>query len=343
MTALLGLLPDELEAFLADLGEPRYRARQLFSWLHRGADFAEMSDLPAALRTRLAERASSGALRLREERTAPDGAAKYGFLTADRHLIETVLIPHQKRTTLCVSSQIGCGFRCRFCATGRQGLTRSLTAAEIVEQAVRAQQAVHPRRISNIVFMGMGEPLANYDAVMRAVRLLNHPWGLRIAARHIAISTCGLPDEIRRLAGEEIQVSLAVSLHAATDPLRSELVPVNRRHPLAELMDAVRYYVARTRRKVLFEYVVEPGLNDTPEQVRALAALLRGLPAAVNLIPRNPGRASERPNLRPTMALARRLREAGLKAAVRRSRGAEVLGACGQLRGAQLKRSQLTP
>jgi len=335
MTDLLGLHPDELGPFLAELGEPRYRARQVFSWLHRGANLAEMTDLPAALRARLAECASSGSLQLSEERTAPDGAVKFGFLTSDRHLIETVLIPHARRTTLCVSSQIGCAFRCRFCATGEQGLTRSLTAAEIVEQVVRVQQTIRPRRITNIVFMGMGEPLANYPAVLSAVRLLNHPWGLHIAARHIAISTCGLPAQIKRLAGEDLQVALAVSLHAATDRLRDQLVPVNREHPLSELMEAVRHYIARTRRKVLFQYVVEPGLNDTREQQRALVALLRGIPAAVNLIPRNPCRDSARPNLRPAMAFARHLREAGLEVAVRRSRGAEVLGACGQLRASR--------
>jgi 23S rRNA (adenine2503-C2)-methyltransferase len=290
MTELLSLLPDEIEVLLADLGpsgsrrsQPAYRARQLFSWLHRGASFEEMSDLPAALRARLSQQATAGSLRLRERLTARDQASKFAFHTADAHLIETVLIPHPNRNTVCVSSQIGCRYRCHFCATGKQGLTRDLTAGEIVEQVVRVQQAIIPQRTGNVVFMGMGEPLENYEAVLRAVRLLNHPWGLHIAARHIAISTCGLPDQIRRLAGEGLQVALAISLHAASDELRSRLVPVNRKHPLAELM------------------------------------------------PHNPPEA-DKPDPGPALAFAQRLRRLGLEVAVRRSRGAEVLGACGQLR-----------
>jgi 23S rRNA (adenine2503-C2)-methyltransferase len=356
---LLGLAPDELEALLADLGQPAYRARQLFSWLHHGTSFEEMSDLPASLRARLAECATAGSLRLGERLTARDGASKFGFHTGDSHLIETVLIPHANRNTVCVSSQIGCRYRCLFCATGKQGLTRDLTAGEIVEQVVRVQQAVRSgqggvasvaRYRSNVVFMGMGEPLENYDAVLKAVRLLNHPWGLHIAARHIAISTCGLPDGIRRLADEGLQVALAISLHAATDELRTRLVPVNRKYPLAELMSAAREYVDRTRRKVTFEWVVAPGLNDTPEQARALARSL--MQAMVNLIPHNPPEAgkpatpsvarveraiegtrpADKPDPGPALAFAQRLRRLGLEVAVRRSRGGEVLGACGQLR-----------
>lgn len=341
MTDLVGLLPEELEAFLAALGERAYRARQVFSWLHRGATFEQMTDLPAALRRRLRERAGAGSLKVQEKQTAPDGAAKFGFRTGDRHLVEAVAIPHfrpsdegtppHSRVTVCVSSQIGCAYRCRFCATGRQGLVRSLTAGEIVEQVLRTQQALQPRRVTNVVFMGMGEPLANYQAVMKAVRLLNHPWGLHIAARHIAISTCGLPEGIRRLSKEGLQVALAISLHAATDELRSQLVPINRKHPLAELMPAAKEYVDRTGRKVVFQYVVA-GLNDTPEQAQRLARLLKGMAATVNLIPRNPVGDASRPNPRPAMAFAQHLRALGLEVAVRRSRGAEVLGACGQLR-----------
>jgi len=338
VTELLSLLPEEIEALLANLGpsgsqrgQPSYRARQLFSWLHRGASFEEMSDLPAALRARLSQQATAGSLRLRERLTARDRASKFGFHTADAHLIETVLIPHPNRNTVCVSSQIGCRYRCHFCATGKQGLTRNLTAGEIVEQVVRVQQAVIPQRTGNVVFMGMGEPLENYEAVIRAVRLLNHPWGLHIAARHIAISTCGLPDQIRRLAGERLQVALAISLHAATDELRNRLVPVNRKYPLAELMSAAREYVDRTGRKVTFEWVVAPGLNDTPAQARALARSLRRMQAMVNLIPHNPPEA-DKPDPGPALAFAQRLRHLGLEVAVRRSRGADVLGACGQLR-----------
>jgi 23S rRNA (adenine2503-C2)-methyltransferase len=331
---LLGLLPDELEPMVGALEQPAYRARQIFSWLHRGTDVSAMTDLPKELRRRLAELATAGTLSLAAREEAPDGAVKYGFHTADSHTIETVLIPHRGRTTVCLSSQIGCGFACAFCATGSQGLTRSLGPGEIVEQAVRVQESA-TSRISNIVFMGMGEPLANYEAVLKAVRLLNCGDGLHIGARHIAISTCGLPDQIRRLAGEGLQLSLAVSLHGATDAVREQLVPLNRKHPIAEVMSAARFFAEHTGRKVAFEYVVIPGLNDTPNQARHLGQLLRGLPAMVNLIPEHPLETPDRPDLGAAHRFAHLLREGGLEAVVRRSRGGEVLGACGQLAAAR--------
>jgi len=341
---LLGLSPAELEAFLEGLGQPRYRARQLFSWLHRGASFDEMTDLPRELRRQLGDLATAGTLTLVTRADAPDESAKFAFRTSDTHLIETVLIPHRGRITVCVSSQIGCAFGCAFCATGKQGLTRSLRAGEIVEQVVRVQQAIAPqpvgqelascpiaRRVSNVVFMGMGEPLANYDAVLKAIALLNNEHGIGIGARHIAISTCGLPDQIRRLAGEGLQVALAISLHGATDAVRNQLVPAGRKHPIAQLMAAARHYAQSTGRKIAFEYVVVPGANDTSEQATRLAALLRGLPSMVNVIPRNPLEESSRPDPGAAFRFASLLEARGLAAVVRRSRGAEVLGACGQL------------
>jgi len=330
-TDLTALLPEELTEFMARLGQPGYRARQVFCWLHRGASFAGMSDLPRPLRDRLSQEARAGTLALVARQTAPDGATKLGLRAADGHLIETVLMPYARRTTVCVSSQIGCAYGCVFCATGQQGLTRSLSAGEIVEQVVRAQGLARPRRVSNVVFMGMGEPLANYDAVMRAVRLLNHPWGLRIAARHVALSTCGLPEEIRRLASEDLQVALAVSLHAGDDEVRSQLVPINRRHPIAEVVRAARDYARQTGRKVAFEYMVAAGLNDTPDQARRVAELLTGMPAMVNVIPQNPTGQGGEPDARAARAFAGLLRSHGLEVAVRRSRGGQILGACGQL------------
>ncbi|MFB3881656.1 MAG: 23S rRNA (adenine(2503)-C(2))-methyltransferase RlmN [Armatimonadota bacterium] len=336
---LLGLSPDELEAFLQQLGQPAYRAHQLLSWLHRGASFEEMTDLPKALRERLAQTATAGTLSLLARYDASDGSAKFAFRTGDGHTIETVLIPHpsaslragRSRVTVCVSSQIGCAFGCAFCATGKQGLTRSLRASEIVEQVVRVQADIAPRRVTNVVFMGMGEPLANYDAVLKAVSLLNNEHGLGIGARHIAVSTCGLPREMRRLADEGLQLALAVSLHAATDDVRQQLVPLARKHPIAEVIAAARCYADKTGRKVAFEYVVVPGLNDTPDQARTLAGLLRGIPAMVNVIPRNPADESGPPEPHSAFRFAHLLQERGLPAVVRRSRGAEVLGACGQL------------
>ncbi len=336
---LLDLLPEELAGFLRRLDQPAYRARQLFSWLHRGASFEDMTDLPKSLRVRLAELAQPGTLEPRLQETAPDGATRFVLRAPDGELIESVLILHARRTTVCVSSQIGCAFRCRFCATGQQGLVRDLTAGEIVEQVVRLQQAAHPTRVTNIVFMGMGEPLANYDAVLKAVRLLNHPDGINIGARHIAISTCGLPKGIRRLAAEGLQVALAISLHAATDDVRDQLVPVNRKHPLSEVIAAAGVYAQRTGRKVSFQYVVLPGLNDTPEQARRLVTLTRGLPCMVNVIPQNMLDGVTPTDDRAARNFAGILRARGLPVAVRRSRGAEVLGACGQLRADASRRT----
>jgi len=330
---LMGLSPDELAVFLSGLGQPAYRARQLFSWLHRGAAFEEMTDLPKQLRHRLAAFASAGTLEIQQRESAPDATTKLAFRAGDGEIVETVLIPHRDRTTVCVSSQIGCAYGCQFCATGQQGLTRSLSEGEIVHQVVQAQREIAPRRISNVVFMGMGEPLANYDAVTKAVRLLNLPGGLNIGARHIALSTCGLPGQIKRLAGERLPVALAISLHGATDQVRSQLVPINRKHPIAEIMTAAREFAERTGRKVTFEYMIVPGLNDTGEQARRLAALVRGFPAMVNLLPRNPIQSSAQPDAGAVAHFAGILEKLGVPVAVRRSRGAEVLGACGQLRG----------
>jgi len=329
---LLQMLPEELADLVVGLGQPAYRARQVFSWLHRGASFEEMTDLSRDLRARLVGIARAGSLEMACEETAPDGAAKLAFRTEDGRVVESVLIPHGRRTTVCVSSQIGCAFACRFCATGEQGLVRNLAAGEIVEQVVRVQARWRPNRVSNVVFMGMGEPLANYEAVVRAVRLLNRPGGLHVGARRIAISTCGLPEQMRRLAEEGLQVALAVSLHAATDELRDELVPINKRHPISEVIAAARHFSRRTGRKIAFQYVVAPGLNDTQEQARRLVAIARGLPYMVNLIPRNPTVGSESPDADAAARFARLLRKLGAEVSVRRSRGAEVLGACGQLR-----------
>ena len=325
------MLPEELELFMRGLGQPAYRVRQVFTWLHRGASFEEMTDLPRPVRERLGELARTSSLELVTRRRAADGTRKYAFRSADGHLLESVFIPHADHTTVCVSSQIGCAFGCAFCASGERGLIRSLSASEIVEQVVWIQKAVAPRRVSNVVFMGMGEPLANYEAVLRAVRLLNHPQGLNIGARHISISTCGLPDQILRLAGEGLQVNLAISLHGATDEVRSQLVPINRTYSLARVIAAARRYAESTGRKVSFEYVVVPGLNDTPEQARHLATLMRGLPYMVNLIPQHPT-GEGRPDPSAANAFAELLTTMKVEVAVRHSRGAEVLGACGQLR-----------
>jgi len=336
------MFPEELAEALAPLEAPAFRARQVFAWMHRRLvkDFTEMTDLPAALRAKLAEDFHLTALREVERAEAADGATRFLFALADGNTVETVYLPTATRATVCISSQVGCPFGCRFCATGQSGFTRNLSAAEIVDQVYRAQAALPAdRRISNVVYMGMGEPLANYEQVLRSVRLLLHPLGLNLAQRHITLSTVGITPGIDRLAGEGLQVNLAISLHAPTQAGRLKLLPIARKYPLDELIAASRRYVHRTGRKITFEYTVVPGSNDSPGDAQQLAALVRGLQALVNVIPLNlnegamPGLKLSPPELiAAAESFTSRLRGHGMEAALRRSRGEEVTGACGQLR-----------
>lgn len=337
-----GLFPEELAALLAPLGAPAFRAKQLFGWMHRrlATDFAQMTDLPAALRAQLAEHFRLTALREVSRAEAPDGATRFLFALADDNTVESVYIPTATRNTVCVSSQVGCPFGCKFCATGQSGFKRNLSAAEIVDQVYRVQAALPAgRRISNVVYMGMGEPLGNYEQTLRSVRLLLHPQGLDLAQRHITLSTVGIVPGIERLADEGLQVNLAISLHAPTQEGRLKLLPIAKKYPLDELIAAARRYVNRTGRKVTFEYTVVPGSNDSPEDARRLAALVRGLQALVNVIPLNlnegmmPGlKLSPEELIAAAERFTARLRGYHVEAALRRSRGEEVTGACGQLR-----------
>ncbi len=287
------LAPDVIAATLAELGEPAYRARQVYEALTRGlvTDFAAVTTLPLALRQALAERLSPVSLTEVETRVAPKATArKTLFSTADGHPVEAVLMLVAGRATVCVSTQIGCAVGCAFCASGRLGLRRDLTAEEIVDQVLHFARLLRGdggRRVTNVVFMGMGEPFHTYDETLRACRLLNDPDGFGLAARHISVSTVGVVPGIDRFAAEPLQLNLAVSLHAATDDLRDRLVPLNRTYPLDEVLAACARYVEATRRKLLFEYVVLRGVNDTPAQVTALAQRLRRPLYHLNLIAYN--------------------------------------------------------
>jgi 23S rRNA (adenine2503-C2)-methyltransferase len=314
-------------------GEPGYRVEQVWEGLHRhGRDPAEITTLPTALRARL-EDALVPALR-EVSRVVADGGAttKWLWELHDGARIETVLMHYPDRATVCVSTQAGCAMACSFCATGQAGFDRQLGVGEIVEQVVRARRAA-ARRVSNVVFMGMGEPLANFDAVWAAVGRIHDDLG--IGARHLTLSTVGLVPGIRRLAAEDLPVSLAVSLHAADDALRDRLVPVNRRYPLAELMDACRDYVARTGRRLSFEWAMISGVNDRFEDAERLAALARPLRAHVNLIPLNPtpGYAVIGSSGNRVRAFRDALVRHGVTTTIRDTRGADVAAACGQLRG----------
>jgi len=340
-TNLLDLDRDGLQAFFAGLGEKPFRGLQVLQWLHQYGvdDFERMTNLSKPLRTRLSQEAVIVAPRIKQDHTAADGTRKWLLELNDGNAIETVFIPETGRGTLCVSSQAGCTLNCAFCATGAQGFNRNLTAGEIVAQIWLARRlladADSPRPITNVVFMGMGEPLLNFDNVVAAIRLMLDDLAYGLSRRRVTVSTAGMVPMIDRLR-EACPVSLAVSLHAPDDVLRSELVPLNRKYPIAELLAACRRYVAdEPRRKVTFEYVMLDGVNDSDAYAQALARLLRDLPAKVNLIPFNP--FPDTRFKRSSPAAIDRFRDvimaAGLMTITRRTRGDDIDAACGQLAG----------
>ncbi|HHW13783.1 MAG TPA: 23S rRNA (adenine(2503)-C(2))-methyltransferase RlmN [Firmicutes bacterium] len=335
---VLGLDRSELAAQLAALGQPAYRAGQVMRWVYgKGArGFAEMTDLPAELRAELARVAEIGRLEVVTVQRAEDGAtAKLLLRLADGETVETVLLHHDYGSSVCVSSQVGCAMGCRFCASTREGLVRNLSAGEMLAQVLEAQaEAGEGRRVSHAVVMGMGEPLANLENVLRFLRLLHAPEAFGMSYRNMTVSTSGLIPGIARLAEENLPLTLAVSLHAPNDRLRSELMPVNRRYPLGELIPACAAYAGRTGRRVTFEYAVIAGVNDRPAHARELAGLLRGLLCHVNLIPLNavPESGFERSSPARVEEFRSILAEAGIPATVRREMGTEIEAACGQLR-----------
>ncbi len=337
---LRGLLLPELEDLAQRFGEPGYRGRQIAHWLYaHGAETVDaMTDLPQTFRARLRTGTRIGTIALRRMQEAPDrAAAKFLVALEDGQTVECVLMRFDDgRRSACVSTQVGCAMGCAFCATGLGGFSRNLSAGEILGQGLLIR-ARADARLSNVVFMGMGEPLANYDATVRAARIMAALYGFGIGIRHLTISTVGLVPQIRRLAQERLALTLAVSLHAPTDVLRERLVPVNHRYPLADLMAACREYVAKTGRRMTFEYVLIAGTNDGDSEARALGRLLRDLRCHVNLIPLNPvpGIPFERPPAARVREFARLIREAGIPVTVRIERGVEIQAACGQLRLAE--------
>ena len=332
-----GLLLSEIQQLVVERGEPKFRAEQIASWIfEKGVvSFDEMSNLSKNFRTALQEHASLTNLGLvTQSRSRHSPTTKFLFGLEDGQTIETVLIASSRRNTLCVSSQVGCAIDCKFCASGVSGLARNLSAGEIVDQVIQARRLVPAHPLTNIVLMGMGEPLANYDNVLRAVRIINADWGLGIGARKITLSTSGLAPKIRQLAREDLQFELSVSLHAADDRTRSTIMPINRRYPLEELMDACRTYMTATGRLITFEYVLLKGINDRFEDATRLAALMRSMKAKINLIPYNPveGLTFETPDDGRQMAFIKILQTGGITATIRRERGRDIDAACGQLR-----------
>jgi 23S rRNA (adenine2503-C2)-methyltransferase len=336
---LLGLPRAELEAFVAQrLGAKPFRARQLMKWIYRRgvADFSAMSDLAQDFRAQLAEVAEIAVPQIVTEQKSNDGTRKWMLRMDQVQGIETVYIPEPDRGTLCISSQVGCAMDCSFCATAQQGFNRNLSVAEIVGQVWLARRELPPEsRITNIVFMGMGEPLANYRNVVPAIRIFLDDLGYDLSRRRVTLSTSGLVPQIYKLA-EECNVALAVSLHAPNDELRNELVPINRKHPIAELLEACWHYLdEQNGRSITFEYVMLDGINDKPEHARQLARLMRGRAAKLNLIPFNPfpGTNYRRSPAAVILAFRDILNDHGVIATTRRTRGDDIDAACGQLAG----------
>jgi 23S rRNA (adenine2503-C2)-methyltransferase len=360
-TNLLGLPRPALEAFVAQLGSKPFRARQLMSWMYkRGAScFAEMTDLAKDLRARLAAAAEVRAPQIVSVQSSADGTTKWLLRADASQAFEMVFIPEADRGTLCISSQVGCALDCSFCATAQQGFNRNLTTAEIVGQvwlacrelereaatrrigAAAAEAGGDERHVTNVVLMGMGEPLANFRNVVPALAILLDDFGFDLSRRRVTLSTSGLVPQIYKLA-QETNVALAVSLHAPDDALRDELVPINRKHPIAELLRACWHYLdEQNGRSVTFEYVMLDGVNDSPAQARALARLLKGQPAKVNLIPFNPFPGTQ--FRRSPAAVIQRFRDEllqrGVLATIRRTRGDDIDAACGQLAGRVIDRT----
>ena len=335
---LVGLLREEVEALMGEFGERPYRGRQLFQWVQArralGAD--AMTSLPRTLRAILASRVRVGRPEAVRVQRAQDGTRKYLFRLSDSEEIESVLIPDDDRLSACISTQVGCPLACRFCLTGLMGLRRNLVAGEIVGQILALQDGLEQgERISNIVLMGMGEPLLNFPQVERALRILSDEYGANFSSRRITLSTAGHVPGIRKLAASDLGVNLAVSLSATTDAVRDQIMPINRRWPIAELLKVCRAYPLPNRRRLTFEYVMLDSVNDSRDDAKRLVGLLRGIRCKINLIPFNtapelPDRASPRERVE---AFQRILHDAGLTATIRESRGWDISAACGMLRG----------
>ncbi|MFZ3090243.1 MAG: 23S rRNA (adenine(2503)-C(2))-methyltransferase RlmN [Nitrospirota bacterium] len=351
MKNLKTLSSPELEAFLTSLGMKKYRANQVYQWLYqKGADsFDEMTNLSKEERHVLNEKAYISSLKLVRSQRSSDGTEKYLFELEDKNRIESVLIPDEDRLTLCISTQVGCAMGCRFCLTGKGGLKRNLEAYEIVDQVISVRRLLsNPPlipplvrgdtgglRITNIVLMGMGEPLANYDNTISALKILLDEKALNFSSRKVTLSTAGLIPQMEMLGKEGITVNLAISLSAVTDEIRNKIMPINKKYPIKELISACKRFPLPKRRRITFEYVMMKGMNDTEDDARKLCRLLKGIPCKINLIPFNEYSGCE--FKRPDDATVERFRKVlighHLMAIIRKSKGAEILAACGQLRG----------
>lgn len=335
---------EELQAFLAEWGEPKFRAKQIFAWLHEKQvdDFSQMTNLSQALRQRLAAETSISRLQMVERLLSKqDGTRKYLFALENGSVIESVLMQYEYGNTVCVSTQAGCRMGCRFCASTLDGVERSLTAGEMLSQVYTIQKDLG-ERISGVVLMGSGEPLDNYDAVLRFIRLLNDPAGQNIGQRHITLSTCGLVENMYRLADEALQITLAVSLHAPNDTIRQQIMPVANAYPMEQLLQACQDYIQKTKRRITFEYAMMQGINDSDVCAEELAQKLRHMLCHVNLIPMNPVKEREftKSGTERVQHFAKILQQHGVETTIRRRLGSDIDAACGQLRRRYMQKEE---
>ncbi len=336
---LKDLTCDELSELAVREGEAKFKGKQIFEWIYRGAEsIDDMTNLSKAFRTRLSQCSYIGKIKIEEKYVSNiDETRKYLLKLEDGNFIESVLMKYEHGYTICVSSQVGCRMGCKFCASTLKGRARNLTAGEIVDQVICVQKDLG-QRISNIVMMGIGEPLDNFENVLNFLEIVTAPGGLNIGQRHISLSTCGLVDKIRELADRKFQITLAVSLHAPDDERRSEIMPINKKFPIGELMEACDYYIEKTNRRISFEYTLIAGVNDGLDEAEKLATLLKGKLCHVNLIPVNKVTETglDKSNKKRVEDFRKKLEERGIAATVRREMGSDINAACGQLRNRKI-------
>ena len=335
-TDIRSLTQEEMKVFVTEIGEKPFRGKQIYQWLHEKqvTSFDEMTNLSAKLRERLKETTALTVLKeVTVQTSALDGTKKYLFELEDGNMVESVLMRYHHGNSVCISSQVGCRMGCKFCASTLDGLVRGLTPAEMLEQIYRIGADIG-ERISNVVVMGTGEPLDNYENLLKFIHILTEEGGLHISQRNLTVSTCGIVPRIRQLADEKLQITLALSLHASTQEKREQIMPVAKAYDLTQVLDACKYYFKQTGRRISFEYSLIEGVNDSAEDVRNLASLLRGMNCHVNLIPVNPikERDFSQPDTKAVREFQNKLEKCGINVTIRREMGRDIDGACGQLR-----------
>ncbi len=336
MTDIKSLNIKELEEYVISIGQPKFRAKQLYEWMHKklAASYDEMTNLPVALRQSLSETTVYTCLKQIDMQCSKlDGTRKYLFALEDGNMVESVFMKYEHGNSVCISSQVGCKMGCRFCASTLDGWLRNLTPAEMLDQIYRIEADTN-ERVSNVVVMGTGEPLDNYDNLLKFIELLTDEYGLNISQRNLTVSTCGLVPRIKDLADKKLSITLALSLHASTQEKRLELMPIAKTYEINEVIDAMRYYFDTTGRRITFEYSLVAGVNDTDEDARLLADLVKGINCHINLIPVNPikERDYKSPTKEAAFAFQKRVEKYGINVTIRREMGRDIDGACGQLR-----------